>query len=283
MKILLVGAKGMLGRDVAALCERNGVAVAGYDLPELDISGPPEGLSALPVCDRMVNCAAYTNVDGAESEREAALAVNRDGARHLAQWCKARAVPLLHVSTDYVFDGSASSPYREEDAVSPLNAYGESKLAGEDAVREICNDALIVRTQSLFGTHGHNFVKTITRKLKENAGPLRVVDDQVSCPTYTAHLADAILRLLKCGKQGLVHVSASGECSWYAFARAIADHLKPGASVLPVGSSEYPRPARRPAYSVLDKSRYTSWTGHEMPSWQEGLRAHLAEEGAPAI
>lgn len=280
MKINLMGARGMLGRDVAARCDREGITVAGYDLPEVDIAASCKSLDELPSCDWMINCAAYTNVDGAETERDAAFAVNRDGAKHLAQWCATHSVPLLHISTDYVFDGSASSPYTEEDPVCPLNVYGESKLAGEQAIEEVGCEALIVRTQSLFGVHGSNFVKTIAGKLKENGEPLRVVSDQISSPTYTGHLADAILRLVKCEQRGLVHVSAGGECSWHAFACAIAESVKPGATIKAVSSEEYVRPARRPAYSVLTKSRYAQWTGHEMPSWKEGLKAYLAEEAS---
>lgn len=267
----------MLGHDLVAACRGAGVEVSGYDLPELDITRDSCGLEQLPACDWVINCAGYTDVDGAESDMEAAFAVNRDGVQRVAAWCAKHGIPILQVSTDYVFDGSSAAAYREDDPVKPLNAYGESKLAGEQAVQSVCDRYLILRTQSLFGVHGLNFVKTIISRLEKSDDPVSVVNDQTSCPTYTVHLADAILRLLNVGKQGIVHVSASGSCTWYEFALAIAGRIKPDAMVRPVTSREYVMPALRPAYSVLDKDRYTSWTGHVMPTWGEGLEEYLAE------
>jgi len=269
----------MLGRDLVAAGAAAGLEVFGYDLPEIDIARDASGLDKLPDADWLVNCAAYTDVDGAESAVETALAVNRDGARRVAAWCAARKVNLLHVSTDYVFDGTGTSPYREDDPTRPVNAYGQSKLAGEQEVRTLCPSALIVRTQSLFGLHGRHFVQAILTHLESGKRPLRVVDDQTSCPTYTVHLADSILRLLNSGKHGIVHVSASGHCTWYEFACAIVAAVGPGTEVVPVSSREYRRPARRPALSVLDKTRYTSWTNHEMPSWKAGLAQYLKATG----
>jgi len=278
MKIAILGAKGMLGHDVVTAGRSAGIEVSGHDLPELDITREPCGLEKLQACDWVVNCAGYTDVDGAEVDRKAAFSVNRDGARHVAEWCKDRGVPLLHISTDYVFSGSSSMPYREDDPVKPLNVYGESKLAGEQAVQSVYDRYLIVRTQSLFGINGRNFVKTIVSRLRENDDPIDVVNDQTSCPTYTVHLAGAILRLLNVEKQGIVHVSASGSCTWYEFALAIAEKVKPAAVIRPVTSAKLARPARRPAFSVLDKERYTTWTNHTMSTWQEGLEEYLEEK-----
>jgi dTDP-4-dehydrorhamnose reductase len=252
----------------------------GFDLPEVDIRGDLGVLGDLAGTDWIVNCAAYTDVDGAESDRETAFAVNAAGAGRLARVAAARDVRLLHVSTDYVFDGALRRPYREDDMPGPINVYGESKLAGEAEVAAAGGRSLIVRTQSLYGPGGRHFVGAIRGLLQKGDQPLRVVNDQTTCPTYTGHLAAAILRLLAVETQGIVHVSASGECTWHAFARAIAEQLRPGAVVDPVSSDAFPRPARRPAYGVLDKGRYEEWTGVEMPSWEDGLAAFLNIEPA---
>ena len=177
-----------------------------------------------------------------------------------------------------MFDGRKGSVYSEDDPVNPLNAYGASKLAGEELVRGAGGRSLIVRTQSLFGVRGANFVRTIAQRLKRSDEPLRVVNDQFSSPTYTWHLAAAIVRLLQLDREGIVNVTATGFCSWFEFAQAIAARVKPGAEIKPVSSDEYPRPAVRPAYAVLDVNRYREWTGSGLPSWQKGLDEYLSEE-----
>ncbi|MFO7869919.1 MAG: dTDP-4-dehydrorhamnose reductase [Kiritimatiellia bacterium] len=278
MKIAIAGARGMLGRDLAEATRASGREVLEYDLPEVDITCRKGGLRRLRPADCLINCAGYTDVDGAEDNPAEAMSVNRDGARNLAEWCKTRGIRLIHISTDYVFDGTSPRPYTENDPVSPLNSYGRSKLAGEQAVLEVSGANLVVRTQSLFGTGGKNFVRSITGALQERPGPVEVVDDQVSCPTWTGHLAEAILKLLKTELTGIVHVSASGSCSWYDFAVRIAAEVKPGADVRPISTDKCPRKAKRPAYSVLDKSLYTASTGHAMPEWTEGLAGYLSRQ-----
>ena len=188
---------------------------------------------------------------------------------------------MLQVSTDYVFNGRGARPYREDDIPDPVNAYGASKLEGERQVREAGGNHLIVRVQSLYGRHGHNFVRSILRKLEAEAPALRVVGDQVCSPTYTRHLAQAILALIRAEKTGVVHVRASGECTWHEFAAAIAARVRPGTAVHPVPTSAYPTPARRPAYAVMDCRRYREWTGRQMPHWREGLDAYLREATEP--
>ncbi|MBN1268374.1 MAG: dTDP-4-dehydrorhamnose reductase [Kiritimatiellae bacterium] len=278
MKVTIFGARGMLGVDLVAACSRAGMIVQGFDLPTLNVTDYDSVWSAVQSCDWVVNCAAYTHVDGAEANRDQAFAVNAEGARNVARACAKRKCRLLHISTDYVFDGHRSRPYRESDTANPLGIYGASKLAGEKAIRAEGGDFLIVRTQSLFGVHGHNFVKVILARLAEpGAGPLKVVKDQVSSPTYTPHLAEALVRLLKLDKTGIVHVSASGQCSWYDFARAIAEQVKSDVSIEPVTSADLGRTAIRPAYSVLDKRLFRMWTGHELPAWQEGLAEYMKE------
>lgn len=269
----------MLGHAVTQTCRNAGLAVLECNRPEVDISRENHGLDDMPVCDWVVNCASYTKVDEAESHGRAAFAVNREGAGRVAEWCKKRGSSLLHISSDYVFDGRKTTPYREDDPVAPVNVYGESKLAGETAIRATFDKWLIVRTQSLFGLRGTNFVSRIISQIETGGRVLNVVRDQTTCPTHTAHLAGAILRLLRMGKHGMVHVSSSGNCAWHEFAAAIVEEIGADATIRPVGSDEYPSAARRPAYSVLDKSLYTSWTGDTMPSWREGLRQYLDENG----
>ena len=219
-------------------------------------------------------------VDRAEDEGPKALAVNATGPGNLARLCAQRGVKLLHVSTDYVFDGEAARPYREDDPPNPVSLYGRSKLEGERAVQAAGAHAVIMRTQALFGVGGRNFVEAIAGRLERGGGALRVVNDQFTCPTYVGHLADAMLALMASGRAGVVHVSASGSCSWYEFACAIAAALAPGReAVQPVPAAEYPVKARRPPCAVLDKTRYRTWTGRCMPTWQEGLAAYLAETG----
>ncbi|MBN1671894.1 MAG: dTDP-4-dehydrorhamnose reductase [Kiritimatiellae bacterium] len=284
MKVIILGARGMLGRDLVAACASRAMEAIGLDLPELDITSPDEVEAKLPAGDWVVNCAAYTKVDEAERARDAARAVNAAGAGHVARVCQANGMRLLHVSTDYVFDGAQTTPYREDDGPNPLNWYGRTKLDGERAVERACERAIIVRAQSLFGPHGHCFVRTIARLLCDGRAPLRVVDDQVSAPTYTGHLADAMLRLLNAGASGRVHVSAAGRCSWFEFALAVAAQMQASATVEPITAAQYaaehPQAARRPKHAVLDTTRYTRWTGHTLPSWEQGLADYFKAAGA---
>lgn len=279
LHVVVLGSRGMLGSDLVEACQAAGWRVEGYDLPELDIRDFHAVREKIPACDWVVNCAAYTRVDDAERERAAAFAVNAEGALYVARVCARRNVRLLQISTDYVFDGRKGRPYVESDVTEPMGVYGASKLAGEKNIRAEGGAFLIVRTQSLFGRHGPNFVRAIVEKIRQGQTPLRVVSDQVSSPTYTRHLAEALVRLMRLDKRGVVHVSASGECSWYELARAIVARLQPTTQVVPITSRELGRPAPRPAYSVLDKSLYISWTGAPLPSWQEGLDEYLSEEG----
>ena len=275
MRLVIVGANGMLGTDLKAACTRHGMEAVGLDLPEVDITRPDRLSQDIPECDWLINCAAYTNVDGAETNRGLCFSINAAGPANLAALCAKRGIPLLHISTDYVFDGAKTTPYLEDDLTHALSVYGESKLEGERAVQDAGCSFIIARTQSLFGVHGHNFIKAIMRFMDEGKVPLKVVNDQVSCPTWSGHLAYALLKLIQTPHRDIVHTSSEGACSWFDFARAIVERVKPGVEVLPVPAATYPRPAKRPANSVLDKSRYAHWTGHRFPSWQEGLDAYL--------
>jgi dTDP-4-dehydrorhamnose reductase len=218
-------------------------------------------------------------VDDAEKERDLCRAIKAAGAGNVARVCARRGLRLIHISTDYVFDGRKGSPYVESDPVAPLNWYGQTKLDGEREVQSAGGNATIVRTQSLYGLHGRNFIKAILGQIEKGNRELRVVNDQVSSPTYTRHLADALLRLCRVVSDGVVHIACTGGCSWFDFARAIVARVgAKDVAVLPRSTSELNFPARRPAFSVLDTTRFTQLTGHRMPSWQQGLDEYLKEE-----
>lgn len=274
----ITGVKGMLGGELARQLDEGGHTYYGYDLPELDISSDFDASAIDASCDVLINCAAWTDVDGAESKPQSAFAVNGDGAGRIARWCAAAGVKLVHISTDYVFDGALGRACTEADKTNPPGVYGASKLAGEAAVLEALSEAMIVRTQALFGPGGKNFPAAIISRLQGGA-PLKVVNDQTVCPTCTGHLAGAILDLINADAKGIVHVSSSGECTWYEFACEIARRLKPDAVIEPVGTAAFPRPAARPAYSVLDKTRFSSITGKSMPHWKDALSWYLEAEG----
>jgi dTDP-4-dehydrorhamnose reductase len=278
MKVAVIGCKGMLGSDLMSVCKAANFETLGLDLPECDIRDFKAFELQMPQVEWMVNCAAYTRVDEAETHREEAFAVNAEGAHVVARVCSRRHVRLLHISTDYIFDGRKSRPYSERDSPAPLSVYGASKLAGEKAVRAEGGQYLVVRTQSLFGVRGPNFVRGIVKQLQQGVTPLRVVRDQVSAPTYARHLAAALVDLMKRDQEGVVHVASSGECSWFDFAKAIAARIRPKAEIQPIEASELLRPAPRPAYSVLDSRLFQKWTGQTMPTWERGLDEYMAEE-----
>ena len=260
--IVVTGAAGMLGQDVVSAAGDGVVALSRADLDVTDAGAAREALDG---ADVVINCAAWTDVDGAEEHAQEALAVNREGARNVA----AAARRVVYVSTDYVFDGAKRAPYVESDPTAPLQSYGRSKLAGELATAEANPRHFIVRSSWLFGAGGGNFVETMLRLGRER-DELRVVDDQVGCPTFTGHLAEAIVALARTEGYGIHHLAGAGACSWYQFAREIFDRSGVECQVEPCTTDEYPLPARRPAWSVLGSER-----GRSLPPWQEGLDAYL--------
>jgi dTDP-4-dehydrorhamnose reductase len=260
--IHVAGAGGMLGRDVVRAAGERAVGLTRAELDVTDRAAVQEGLGGATV----INCAAYTQVDGAESDPEAAHAVNADGARNVAE----AAERVLYVSTDYVFDGAKSEPYVESDPTGPLQEYGHSKLAGERATAEANDNHLVVRSSWLFGAGGRNFVDTMLTLGRERDA-LLVVDDQVGSPTFTGHLAEALVALAGGSERGVLHVAGTGSCSWFDFARAIFERAGVGADVRPCATDEFPRPARRPANSVLASERGAP----VLPAWQDGLDAYL--------
>jgi dTDP-4-dehydrorhamnose reductase len=281
MRILITGAGGMLGLDLQTAAQAAGHETTALTRAELDVTDADAVRSAVSSArpDVVIGCAAWTNVDGAESEPEAAHAVNGAGAGHVAAAAAACGAWTIHVSSDYVFDGTKRTPYVESDPVGPLSEYGRSKLAGERAVAEHAPDAhTIVRTAWLFGARGHCFPKTMLRLAAER-DELSVVSDQIGSPTFTGHLAAALVGLAEQPERtvGVVHLAASGDCSWCDFARAVIESSPvdgaAGTRVRAITTADYPTPAPRPAYSVLRSERGAP----DLPSWQDGLASFMTE------
>jgi dTDP-4-dehydrorhamnose reductase len=280
MKILVAGAAGMLGRDVMLAAGNAGHQVVGFGHAELDIADTGAVVAKLEGerPDVVINCAAWTDVDGAEEAEEAATAINGAGAGNVAAAAAAVGASVVYVGSDYVFDGSKGAPYVETDQTAPLSAYGRSKLAGEEATRAANKRHFIVRSAWLFGTGGGNFVETMLR-LAADHGEVLVVRDQVGSPTYTWHLAYGIVRLIEGVEFGIHHMGAAGACSWYEFAREIFEQANVECKVMSATTDMLGRPAPRPAYSALASQREHAI---ELPSWQDGLAAYLAQHRAEA-
>jgi dTDP-4-dehydrorhamnose reductase len=286
MKVLLTGCGGQLGREVSAQ-----LALGPYDAERLgsaglDITGREEVLSAVARVRPgvIINCAAYTKVDDAEKESVAAFEVNRDGVANLAEAAFQTGARLVHVSTDFVFDGKKTTPYKETDPTGPLGVYGASKLAGEEEIARRLIEYVIVRTSWLYGQGGKNFVHTIL-KLAEEREEIRVVHDQVGSPTWTRDLAGALMSILRCISGdadeelwGIYNYSNEGAVSWHGFASAIIEEARAlGAplkcrSVVPIPGSEYPTPAARPAFSVLDTGKIKKTFPVTIPHWRASLK-----------
>lgn len=285
MKVAVFGAAGQVGRALSRATERRGIAVAAFDREVADITDAVTIRAALARAgaDVVVNAAAYTAVDKAESESARAFAVNRDGAANLARTAADAGLPLIHLSTDYVFDGTKSRAYTEEDPIAPLGVYGRSKAEGEAAVLASKPNATILRTAWVYGLEGANFVKTMLR-LGAERDTLRVVHDQRGCPTFADDLADAVLTIATKPRAGIYHVTGQGEATWFEFATAIfANAARHGARVphlVPITTAEYPTPARRPANSVLSNAKVKRTFAVELPHWNDGLsrmlNAHFA-------
>jgi dTDP-4-dehydrorhamnose reductase len=291
MRILITGATGQVGLALASRLQGAGSLIV-TDRRTLDLSEPD---SIASVLDRLapeliINTAAYTAVDKAEDEKELVQIVNAEAPGIMARWAAERRVPLIHFSTDYVFDGSGNRPWREDDQPHPLSTYGASKLAGEEAVRAAGGDSLIVRTSWVYAAKGKNFLHTIERLARERT-ELRVVNDQIGAPTSAALLADAVARMLNGGtdpfracaakSEGLVHFAATGETSWHGFAEAIVKGLRArdvplmAERVVSIRTEDYPTPAKRPANSRLNLERLRTVFGINPAPWQEALAPEL--------
>lgn len=277
-RVLVTGAAGMLGTELVPLFRRE-FDVTPADVAEFDLrdAAATDAFVAEAKPAVVINCAAYTDVDGAESDPEAAFDVNAGGAENIAAAAERVGARVVQVSTDYVFDGTGDTPYAETDEPRPLGVYGRSKLAGERKVAEACSDALIVRTAWLYGHAGPNFIEKML-SLASSGRVLRVVDDQVGAPTNVRDLAGAILELIAVEATGVVNATNRGWCTWFEFAREILDLAgHEDVPIEPVTSEEFPRPAPRPGYSVLSLARLVSLTGKEPRSWQDALAEYLAE------
>lgn len=272
--MLVLGSGGMLGRATLALLGARGVASRHADFPHFDTTDRASVERTIDgSCPLAINCAAYTDVDGAETDPQAAHAVNERGVALLAARCKAVGCTLVHYSTDYVFDGLGVSPYPTSHPRRPLNAYGRSKAAGEEALERSGADHLLARTSWLYAPWGKNFVRTIAR-IAASKPSLRVVDDQRGRPTSAEHLARLTLAMVEAGARGTHHLTDGGECTWFEFAQAIVRGRGLSAVVEPCTSAEFPRPALRPAYSVLDLSKSEALIGPIQP-WQRCLEEVL--------
>lgn len=269
MRVLVTGAKGQLGQDVLRLLEEYTWEVFGFGRDELDITNEQQVndkiLSIQP--DIIIHTAAYTQVDQAETDVEAAFKVNGDGTKYLAQAAEKVGAKFCYVSTDYVFDGAKTEPYNIDDQTNPQTVYGKSKLAGEQYTREYCSKHFIVRTSWVFGLYGNNFVKTMLHLAQERE-ELGIVHDQVGSPTYTVDLANFIIELVQSEKYGIYHGSNSGECSWYEFAQEIFKQSGVDIKLNPLTTEQFPRLAKRPKYSVLDKSAIKVNGFNLLPHWK---------------
>lgn len=285
MKILLFGGSGQLGFELIKRASALNFEIASPVKQEVNVSNKEQVLFLAKQIkpDVIVNSAAYTAVDKAETEPEKAYLINRDGALHAALAAKASGSKLIHISTDYVFDGAGNESLSENSPVNPINIYGKSKLAGEQAVQEVLGErALVVRTSWLHGKHGTNFVQTMLRLFKEQE-ELKVVRDQIGCPTWAGWLAEVVLDLTRLDVGGVLHAANSGQASWFDFANAILEFVKPSLPGLKVKqiqsqtSQQLQRPAPRPKFSVLNCSRLQKLLGRDLMSWQEGLKNHLRD------
>jgi dTDP-4-dehydrorhamnose reductase len=279
-KVLVTGANGMLGQDLCPILEDEGYEVVETDIQNLDITNPEMVSQVLnsEQPDIVIHCAAYTNVDKAEEDLETARKINAYGTENLAKVCGENGITMVYISTDYVFSGNGTKPYLPTDETAPLNNYGLTKWEGEEAVRKYVPKHFITRTSWLYGIHGKNFVETMLSLADKQE--LKVVDDQIGCPTWTVELSNGIVKILKTENYGTYHICGSGKTSWYGFAKEIFDQYKKispsplegegwGEGLKPCTTNEFPRPAKRPAYSVMENNKICR-------NWKAALKDYLA-------
>jgi dTDP-4-dehydrorhamnose reductase len=281
MRVVITGAGGQLGQDLVHACKRRDIIVHAANSHHLDITDylAVEKYLAEHSCDVLFNCAAYNEVDQAERNSERAFRINGIGVQNLARGINEFGGIFVHYSTDYVFDGEKRQPYTTIDRPHPINKYGESKLLGEHYVRDLAERYFLIRVSWLFGAGPNNFAQKVIEWSK-TSNELRIVDDQVSSPTYTRDLAEASLDLVDKGMYGLYHLSNSGSCSRYEWASYILMTLGWQGAVLPASSEDFPTPARRPAFSVLDTSTSHEILGYSLPDWKDATKRFLREQGA---
>jgi len=278
MKVLVTGSKGMLGADLTTQLQNEGHNVIGTDIDSLNICNLDAVRRTMDECkpDIVINCAGYTDVDRCETDIENANKVNSIGPENLAIASNQLNIPLVYIGSDYIFDGETNKPYVEGDIVNPLNVYGKSKLFGEENVKKHTNKYFILRTQWLYGKHGKNFVKTMLLQA-EQGSVLTVVNDQFGSPTYTKDLANTICEIIKTSSYGTYHVTNSGICSWYEFAKCIMKLAKIDIDVKPCTSEEFPRPAKRPKYSPLENLNLRLCNFKTLRHYEDALKEYLDE------
>lgn len=269
MKVLVTGAKGMLGQDLCPILEDNGYDVIETDIHNLDITNLENVTNIInnETPEIIIHCAAYTNVDKAEEDLENARKINVLGTENLAKICGEKDITLIYISTDYVFDGEANTPYLPNSKTNPINNYGLTKLEGEEAVKKYCKKYYIARTSWLYGHHGKNFVETMISIADKPE--LKVVDDQIGCPTWTVELANGIVKLIQGEEYGIYHICGSNSTSWYGFAKEIFKQINKEVNLLPCSTKEFPRPAKRPKYSVMENNKICR-------DWKLALKDYLA-------
>jgi dTDP-4-dehydrorhamnose reductase len=283
MKISIIGSNGQLGSDFVIQAKSAGHDVIPVDYPQIDICDKSslEKFADSVKPDTIINCAAFTAVDDCETAADKAFALNGDACRNLADIAKRFKSLLIHYSTDYVFDGRASTPYIEDGPTNPQSVYGKSKLRGEEAVLKLCDNSMIFRIAWLYGAHGNNFVKTIRRAAESNARvgkPLKVVTDQFGSPTWTVSVCRQTLAMLTRSERGIFHCTSEGSCSWYDFAKEIVSAAGINADVQSCTTQEFPRPAPRPQYSVLENARLKSIGINIMPDWRDAFKEFLSSD-----
>lgn len=274
MRILITGASGMLGHDLQRTLKNHELIL--YNSKNLDITNKnlvSEKINEMKP-DILINSAAYTNVDDCETNYEEAHKVNALGPKNLATVCKDLKIPLVHISTDYVFDGKKTEPLKENDNLGPQTAYGKTKLEGEQFIQKILDEYFIIRTAWLYGCEGNNFVKTMLN-LSKSHNEINVVNDQIGSPTFTYDLAKGISEIIKTDKYGVYHLTNSGSCSWYEFSKEIFKLANINVKVTPVTTEEFPRPAPRPKYSVLSNDKWIKQGFKPLRNYKEALKEYL--------
>ena len=277
MKLLVTGVKGQLGYDVVKEAEKRGVEAVGVDIDEMDITDAKQVREVITKggYDAVVHCAAWTAVDKAEDMEEACRKVNKEGTENIAQVCEVLDIPIMYFSTDYVFNGQGSEPWKEYDKRAPLNVYGQTKYEGELAVEKLAKH-FIIRIAWVLGKNGNNFIKTMLRLGKER-GAVSVVNDQIGSPTYTYDLAKLVLDMIQSDKYGTYHATNEGICSWYEFACEIFKQAGMNVQVTPVSSDEFPTKAKRPCNSRMNKTELDRNGFDRLPTWQDALHRYLKE------
>ncbi len=276
ISISILGGKGMLGSDIANICRQRGINTTILDLPEFDITNPQQLAEAVKSTQIIVNCAAYTNVDGAENQIESAYKINAEAVGRLGAMARKADVWVMHISTDFVFDGSSDKPYIETDPANPVNTYGKTKLAGEYLLSQSGCRHCILRVEWTYGSAGDNFVTRLIKRAK-TGGTLTVVDDQVGSPTATIEVAQTICKLLSNKPEGIFHLSSIGYVSRFEMAKFIFDKLSMDVNLLPCKTSDYPSPAARPLNSRFDCSKIKGLLDEPIESWQGPLERFLRQ------